>query len=260
MSNIKINDLHVVNRSKYLFESDEALTYIKSLPIYENYSGSMQSLPISGNYRLPVEACGRQWGALNKKFRSNFHFDTQEPIYERTAEFFSSLPGIAEVNFELMTVTTPIDPSFGARCKLIVTKDSVRREFDIRKDLIFEDSIRGAMTAFVMSTTLDKYISYWHALYGCDHTFIPYAHSFDEYLGFDFVPDHSKKFADALSEVDPIPWGFRLEMIEPKHYKVRALAQSPTAGLVDLWAEIADSSVLDVGGLILKSSTDLIVY
>lgn len=149
--------------------------------------------------------------------------------------------------------------SIGGRNLLTVTLLLQQEEFAISKHLVFENSVEGGITAFVMVTTLNQFISWWHALYGCDHSFIPYRHSIGRNLGYR-VSASKAKYASAFSSCNSIPYGFRLEMLEQNHYLVRALAQTPTDGLVDFTMEIKDGKLITRSAVVVQKPTCQMLY
>ena len=250
----------LLENSAFKSPNREAVAYIKSLPVYEDYSHSIETLPNSGAYRLPIEPCGKQWLFLDNFFRE--HLDSKN-LYRYSADFFGKLPGIKAVNFEEISIIP--DPkrekSYGARSSMKVSSAGHEAEFSVRKHLVFEDSVAGAISALIISTTINKYISFWHALYGCDHVFIPYVEN---------IPHKQKRktakgsqnlaFPSAFSEINPIPWGFRIEILEPGHYLVRGQAQSLTSGLIDLSSELKNGSIVRAFGIVVQENRNCILY
>lgn len=250
----------LLENSTFIAPDREAAAYIKSLPIYEDYSHSLETLPDSGSYRLPIEPCGKQWLFLDNFFRE--HLDSKNH-YQYSADFFGKLPGIKAVNFDEISIIP--DPkregSFGARSSMMVSSAGHETEFSVRKHLIFEDSVAGAISALVISTTIDKYISFWHALYGCDHTFIAYEKNIPRKQKRKTTKgSRSSAFPSAFSEINPIPWGFRIEILEPGHYLVRGQAQSPTSGLIDLSTELKNGSIVRAFGIVVQESLNRVMY
>ena len=250
----------LLENSTFKAPDREAVAYIKSLPVYEDYSHSLETLPNSGAYRLPIEPCGKQWLFLDNFFSE--HLDSKN-LYRYSSDFFGKLPGIKAVNFEEIAIIP--DPkregSIGARSSMLVYSAGHEAEFSVRKHLVFEDSVAGAISALVISTTINKYISFWHALYGCDHDFIAYEEN---------VPGKQKRktakgsqnsaFPSAFSEINPIPWGFRVEILEAGHYLVRGLAQSPTSGLIDLSTELKNGSIVRAFGIVVQEDLNCVLY
>lgn len=253
--------LEEIVTKEYYPPSKEAIIYINSLPQYTKYQGAMNELPSVGSYRLPVQEAGSQLGLLLHQFSENFHVNRNKPDYEIPGSFFEALPGIKKVNFETMIGSYPNGhgSSMGGRCSLTVMMSSQQEEFAISKHLVFENSVEGGITAFVMVTTLNQFISWWHALYGCDHSFIPYRHSIGRNLGYR-VSVLKAKFASAFSSCNPIPYGFRLEMLAQNHYLVRALAQTPTDGLVDFTVEMKDGKLITLSGIVVQKPTCQMLY
>ncbi len=253
--------LEEIVKKEYYPPSKEVIIYIDSLPEYAKYQGAMNVLPSDGSYRLPVQEAGRQLGLLMQQFSENFHVNKNKPDYEIPADFFKTLPGVKNVKFQTMTVSylNGRHRSFGGRNLLTVTLPSQQEEFVISNLLVFENSVEGGIAAFVMATTLNQFISWWHALYGCDHSFIPYRHSIGRNLGYR-VSASKAKFASAFSSCNPIPYGFRMEMLEQNHYLVRALAQTPTDGLVDFTVEMKDGKLITLSGIVVQKPTCQMLY
>lgn len=253
--------LEEIVTKEYYPPSKEAIIYINSLPKYAKYQGALNALPSSGSYRLSVQEAGSQLALLLQQFSENFHVNRNKPDYEIPGSFFEALPGIKKVNFETMIGSYPNGhgSSMGGRCSLTVMMSSQQEEFAISKHLVFENSVEGGITAFVMATTLNQFISWWHALYGCDHSFIPYRHSIGRNLGYR-VSASKAKFASAFSSCNPIPYGFRLEMLAQNHYLVRALAQTPTDGLVDFTVEMKGGKLITLSGIVVQKPTCQMLY
>lgn len=250
----------LLDNSTFKSPDQEATAYIKSLPFYEDYSHSLETLPNSGSYRLPIKPCGQQYLLLDDFFRE--HLDSKN-LYQYSSDFFGKLPGIKAVNFEKLSIIP--DPqregSCGARSSMVVSSAGHEEEFSVKKHLVFEDSVAGAISALIISTTINRYISYWHALYGCDYVFIP----FEEYLPHEQKRKATKEsrgsaFPSAFSEINPIPWGFRIEILEPGHYLVRGQAQSLTAGLVDLSTELKNGSIIRAFGIVVQKNMNPVLY
>lgn len=254
--------LEEIVTKEYYPPSKEALVYINSLPKYDKYQGAMNALPSSGSYRLPVQEAGSQLSLLLQQFGEKFRVNKNKPDYEIPRSFFEALPGVKNVKFQAMTVSylNGHHSSFGGRNLLTVTLTSQQEEFAISKHLVFENSVEGGITAFVMATTLNQFISWWHALYGCDHSFIPYRHSIGRNLGYRVPTSYKTKFASAFSSCNPIPYGFRMEMLEQNHYLIRALAQTPTDGLVDFTVEMKDGKLITLSGIVVQKPTCQMLY
>ena len=253
--------LEEIVTKEYYPPSKEAIIYINSLPKYDKYQGALNALPSSGSYRLPVQEAASQLSQLLQQFSENFRVNKNKPDYEIPRSFFEALPGVKNVKFQAMTVSylNGRHSSFGGRNLLTVTLPSQQEEFAIGKHLVFENSVEGGITAFVMATTLNQFISWWHALYGCDHSFIPYRHSIGKNLGYR-VSASKAKFASAFSSCNPIPYGFRLEMLAQNHYLVRALAQTPTDGLVDFTVEMKGGKLITLSGIVVQKPTCQMLY
>ena len=253
--------LEEIVTKEYYPPSKEAIIYINSLPEYAKYQGALNALPSSGSYRLPVQEAASQLSQLLQQFSENFRVNKNKPDYEIPRSFFEALPGVKNVKFQAMTVSylNGRHSSFGGRNLLTVTLPSQQEEFAIGKHLVFENSVEGGITAFVMATTLNQFISWWHALYGCDHSFIPYRHSIGRNLGYR-VSASKAKFASAFSSCNSIPYGFRLEMLGLNHYFVRALAQTPTDGLVDFTVEMKDGKLITLSGIVVQKPTCQMLY
>ena len=256
MKNLFIHQESAEQEDKYLPPNDEALTYIRSMPVYQEYSYPLDSLPEAGSYRLPVEFCAKHWLSLDNYFRSHL---SSKRLYRYSADFFKQIPGIKEVHFEEISIIPDpnVERSIGGRSQMIVYLNEHEEKFSVENHLVFENSIAGAITSLVISTTINQYISYWHALYGCDHAFIP-----SEKDIRDVSPDQTKslKFPNAFSKTVPIPWGFRIEIIEAEHYLVRALAQSPTSGLLDVTTEIENGIVVQNSKILLQERLERMMF
>ena len=126
----------LLENSTFKAPDREAVAYIKSLPVYEDYSHSLETLLNSGAYRLPIEPCGKQWLFLDNFFEK--HLDS-EKFYQYSADFFGKLPGIKAVNFEEISIIP--DPkreeSYGARSSMMVSSAGHEEEFSVRKHLVF---------------------------------------------------------------------------------------------------------------------------
>ena len=72
--------------------------------------------------------------------------------------------------------------------------------------------------------------------------------------------DSKAKFASAFSSCNPIPYGFRLEMLAQNHYLVRALAQTPTDGLVDFTVEMKGGKLITLSGIVVQKPTCQMLY
>lgn len=253
--------LEEIVTKEYYPPSKEAIVYINSLPKYAKYQGALNALPSSGSYRLPVQEAGSQLSLLLQQFGEKFRVNKNKPDYEIPRSFFEALPGVKKVKFQAMTVSylNGHHSSIGGRNLLTVTLLSQQEEFAISKHLVFENSVEGGITAFVMVTTLNQFVSWWHALYGCDHSFIPYRHSIGRNLGYR-VSASKAKYASAFSSCNSIPYGFRLEMLEQNHYLVRALAQTPTDGLVDFTMEIKDGKLITRSAVVVQKPTCQMLY
>lgn len=83
MKNLFIHQESAEQEDKYLPPNDEALTYIRSMPVYQEYSYPLDSLPEAGSYRLPVEFCAKHWLSLDNYFRSHL---SSKRLYRYSAD------------------------------------------------------------------------------------------------------------------------------------------------------------------------------
>lgn len=224
------------SENKELCLIDGVKSYMDSLPAYEGWASDSIQIETPGNYLLPIDPVRYQWYFLSSACQyacnayANFVLD---------GTFFDSLPGIERVTFEKAYFKwRSLDRSF--RMADIAESMIDGQKEDFRTKLKFLPTIFGAISAFFFVSQFDYYVRYWHALYGYDYIFI--LHESDSLMKRPQIVRNRKpiKFGLPYSDLIPIPWGVRLEVIHPNHFIVRCLGDSMSSGLCDLSAEVED--------------------
>lgn len=266
--NIDINFTHGVRGEEskpmggkdypFFCPSAKASAYISSRPQYKPLPQTTYEIPDNGNYQLPLKLFGFQYLYLNELFKATISRDN---VTHLMPNFFPSLPGVKAVNFDVLSFIPPgKDFGMGARSFVVATKNGESHTFLPSKDIQFENTVTGAVTAFIVMACLNRHISWWHAYYGADHDCFIF-HSWVPKEEGKESPDTRKEiYAAPFSSQNSLPYGFRLEIQSKRVYTVSALAESRTSGLIDLSLEIKDGLAQRLDYTVLQNPVVKILY
>ena len=211
--------------------SEEAKKYIASLPVYQKYENKGLSLNIApGAYHLPFSAYSSQWKYLRNIFNQ---FKDPRGILP---DFWHSLPGISEILIDqpVFFFMDEYHDGFGGYGSLrIGGQTKGHKTFCPKSHLRFAPTIPGAKTAFFLKTDYRHFFNFWHAMAFCDEGVITHKRDKD-----------NDEFAEAFNEDVTIPCGIRIEIIQPGHYIVSALADGFMRGLWDIHVEVCDGKIV----------------
>ena len=207
---------------KFLPLSDKARAYIAKLPVYKDLPRMAYRIPDEpGAYCLPLDASKAMWEFLSD-WCGNFvqHGKTVE------ADFFKSIPGVADISIQDDLIFHWERCGMFTFGSVYLNGQNKKRElFCPSKTMRFEPTIAGALAAFYFEVFYPK--SGYGLIYCSDKN-----HRFD------------KAYGEALSAQIPIPWGFRIEIIEKGHYLISCLLHYTFDDLHDINVEVKNGKIL----------------
>lgn len=234
--------------TKHFTLCDGVDRYIESLPTYEPWKDKVFEINKVGNFLLPVEPVRIQWYYLNQVARFVSSYRNHFAITQKT---FSDLPGVKSFDCPIVDFEWEhLDTSY-IRMADVASRKVDGVEVDLLEGFSFEKTLSGAVSALFFAHGFDRYTSYWHALYGCDHGFILHESDTDSKRDEHEQSFKPLKFGLSYSELVSIPWGVRLEVKSSDEMVVRCLGDSMTSGLWDLSVNLKQGRVAKVDALLL---------